>query len=117
MINSFVIFQLMYLILDELNDENKNETLITYLSDANPFMREGENSVDVLVYDNFKEKYENYKDHHDYSYDFICFYLKNLDPYYGDIYSVFKSLAKEEYIDTCKNILDNYSDHLKLFNC
>lgn len=21
------------------------------------------------------------------------------------------------YIDTCKNILDNYSDHLKLFNC
>ena len=47
----FIIYQLMYLILDELNEDNKNETLVTYLTDANPFMREGENSVDVLVYD------------------------------------------------------------------
>ena len=72
----FIIYQLMYLILDGLNEDNKNETLVTYLTDANPFMREGENSVDVLVYDDFKEKYEIYENHDDYSYEFICFYLK-----------------------------------------
>ena len=110
----FIIYQLMYLILDELNEDNKNETLVTYLTDANPFMREGENSVDVLVYDDFKEKYEIYENHDDYSYEFICFYLKNLDPFYGDIFSIFSSLTKNEYIETCKNILENYPEQLKI---
>ena len=109
----FVIYQLMFLILDELNDENQNETLITYLTDADPFMRRGENSVDEVVYDEFKESYAKNSDKTDYSYEFVCDYLKNLDPYYGDIYSIFKTLTKDEYIDTCKNILENKSNLLK----
>ena len=92
----FIIYQLMYLILDELNEDNKNETLVTYLTD------------------DFKEKYEIYENHDDYSYEFICFYLKNLDPFYGDIFSIFSSLTKDEYIETCKNILENYPEQLKI---
>ena len=110
---SFEIFQLMFIILDELNDENKNGNLITYLTDANPFMREGENSVDILVYDEFKEKFNNFGNHCDFSYEFICLYLKQLDSYYGDIYSIFKTLSKDEYVDTCNNILSNYPELLK----
>ena len=111
--DAFIIYQLMFIILDELNDENKNENLIAYLTDANPFMRDGENSVDVLVYEDFKNKYLNYENKNDFSYDFVCDYLKNLDSYYGDILSIFKTLSKEEYVDTWKNILYNYSNQLK----
>ena len=65
--NSFTIFQLMYIILDGLNDENPNENIITFLTDANPFMRKGENSVDVAVYNDFKKKFNEYNNHSDYS--------------------------------------------------
>lgn len=111
--NCFIIFQLMFLILDELNDENKDENLIRYLTDANPFMRSGETSVDEIIYDDFLKKYNSYNNKEDYSYEFICYYLKNLDSYYGDIYSIFKELDKEEYVKTCKNILKNYPSMLK----
>lgn len=110
---AFEVYQLMFLILDELNDEDKKENLINYLTDANPYMREGENSVDVIVYAEFKEKFSSYKNKSDYAYDFICDYLKKLDPYYGDIYSIFASLSKEEYVDTCNNILKNHKEILK----
>ena len=109
----FIIFQLMFLILDELNEEKKNENLITYLTDANPFMRRGETSVDEVVYSEFKESFLKYDNKDDYSYNFICYYLKNLDPYYGDIYSIFITLTKDEYVGTCENIINNQPELLK----
>jgi hypothetical protein len=111
--DAFLIYQLMYLILDELNDENKSDDLIRYLTDANPYMRDGENSVDTLVYDDFRKKYYECDKKADYSYEFICDYLKNIDSYYGNIYSIFKSLSKNEYIDTCNNIINNHNEVLK----
>ena len=54
--SSFIIYQLMYIILDALNDENKNENLVMFLTDANPYMRDGENSVDTVIYNDFKNK-------------------------------------------------------------
>ena len=109
----FTIYQLMYLILDELNDENNYENLTTYLTDADPFMRRGETSVDEVVYTNFKDAFSKYDNKDDYSYKFICEYLKNLDSYYGDIYSIFITISKEEFIDTCNNILDNHPEKIK----
>ena len=111
--DSFIIFQFMFLILDALNDENERENLIVYLSDANPYIWEGETSADPIVFDEFDKKYSKYADKSDFAYFFICDYLKNIDPYYGDIYSIFMQLSKEEYVDTCKNILENYPEKLK----
>lgn len=111
-IEPFVTFQLMFLILDALNDEKPNEKVIVYLADANPFMREGENSVDVVVYQEFKDEYLKYFDHSNYSYNFIKYYLKNID-YYENIYELFCTISQEEYVDTCKNILEYKLDILK----
>ena len=110
----FIIYQLMYIALDALNDENKNENLVSFLTDANPYMREGENSVDIVIYNDFKNKFLNYNDKSDYCYNFICQYLKKLD-YYNGIYEIFKSITKQQYIDTCDHIIKNDYDKLKHF--
>lgn len=109
----FTIYQLMFLILDEINDENNDENLIRFLTDANPFMRDGEASVDEIVYNDFSNKYSSYNNRSDFGYEFICYYLKNLNSYYGDIYSIFRQLNKDEYVETCNNILKNYPTMLK----
>lgn len=109
----FTIYQLMYLIIDELNDENPQEKVILFLSDANPFMRQGDHSVDEVVYKDFKEKFYKFYDESKYSYYFICDFLKKLDSYYGDIYSLFRQLKLEEFNDTCDNIIRNFSSDLK----
>ena len=105
-------YLLMFLILDYFNDENPSENVITYLTDANPYMRKGENSLDVVVYNEFKKKYEEYENHDDYSYEFIKEYLKELD-YYKGIYELFKTIKKEEYLNLCKEILTNQSELLE----
>ena len=110
----FIIYQLMYIILDALNDENKNENLVMFFTDANPYMRDGENSVDTVIYNDFKNKLSNYKDKNDYCYNFICQYLNNLD-YYNGIYEIFKFITKQQYIDTCDDIIKNDYDKLKHF--
>lgn len=110
----FIIYQLMYIILDALNDENENKNLVAFLTDANPYMRDGENSVDTVIYNDFKNKFLNYNDKSDYSYNFICQYLKKLD-YYNGIYEIFKSITKQQYIDTCDDIIKNDYDKLKHF--
>jgi len=112
--NVFMIYNLMYLVLEELNEEKPIENLSNYLSDANPYIWEGEMSGDPLVYNQFKEAYlKGEINTEDYGYVFICEYLRNLDPYYGDIYSVFVSLTKEEYVDTCKHIISDQPNILK----
>ena len=110
----FIIYQLMYIILDALNNENENENLVAFLTDANPYMRDGENSVDIVIYNDFKNKFLNYNDKSDYCYNFICQYLKSLD-YYNDIYKFFKSITKQQYIDICDDIIKNDYDKLKYF--
>ena len=69
--------------------------------------------IKISEFDDFKSKYSEWNKHDDYSYEFVCDYLKNLDPYYGDIYSIFMQLSKEEYVDTCKNILENFPEQIK----
>ena len=110
---SFVIYQLMFLIIEEMSEDNKDDNIMNFLIDANPFMRQGEASVEEVIYDEFKRQYALNKKEDDYCYEFICGYLKQLDSYYGDIFSIFNQLSREEYINSCKNILENYSSSLK----
>lgn len=102
--DSFTLFQIMYIVLDSLNDEEPDEKVSLFLTDANPFLREGENSVDVVVYKDFKEKYDKCYDHNNYSYDFICDYLKNIE-YYENLYEMFKKISKDDYVTNCEEIL------------
>ena len=63
---SFIEFQLMYLVISKLYNEENNEGLIPFLSDANPFVRPGEESVDLVVYNEFKKKYDASSKHGSY---------------------------------------------------
>lgn len=110
----FIIYQLMYTILDALNDENESENLVAFLTDTSPYMHDDENSFDIVIYNDFRKKFLNNNDKRDYCYNFICQYLKSLD-YYNDIYKIFKSITKQQYIDTCDDIIKNDYDKLKHF--
>lgn len=111
----FLIFNLMYLVLEELNEENKSDNLSTFLSEANPYIWEGENSGDPAVYSDFKKKFEEKGTYADYGYDFIVEYLTNID-YYKGLIDAFKTINKEEYIDTCKHIISDQPNILKKIN-
>lgn len=110
---SFELFQVLYLVLDDINSDIHNDNLIEYLTDSNPYMRNGKNSVDVTVYHDFDKKFNLSKDNDDYYYNFVCDYLKNIE-YYKNLYNIFKSnLSKDEYIDNVKYILENKEEYLK----
>ena len=111
----FKIYNLMYLVLEELNEENRNEKVDTFLSEANPYIWEGENSGDPAVYLDFKKRFEEKGSYEDYGYDFIVDYLTNIE-YYEGLIELFSTLTKEEYIDTCDHILSEQPHLLKEIN-
>ena len=108
----FLEYQLMYLMLESLNEKSSDEHLIRFLSDANPYMNEFEDSVDGITYKEFQIKYYSYPSHDDYSYEFILDYFK-YSIYYGDIYDKLKNIKKEEYLSFCNEIIKNRYDLLK----
>jgi hypothetical protein len=110
--STFEIFNLMYLVLEELNEENKDENVSTYLSEANPYIWEGENSGDPAVFYEFKKSFEEKGSFDDYGYDFIVDYLTNID-YYEGLIEIFKTLTREEYVDTCDHIIKDQPQILK----
>ena len=112
MTNAYRDFLLMYLILDLFNDDNPNENVIAYLSDANPYMRRGEYSLDIVVFREFKEKYDKFDNQEEYSYEFLKEYLKNLD-YYVGVYELFLTITKEEYLRYCEEVLTKQRELLK----
>ena len=112
MIKSYYEYQLMYLYLNEYNEKNSSENLMVFLSDANPYMRRGEYSLDIVVFKDFKEKYDKFDNHEEYSYEFVKGYLKNLD-YYVGVYELFLTITKEEYLRYCEEALTNQRELLK----
>lgn len=111
-LDSFIVFQLMYYSLCDLNEEKPKRSIDDFLSDANPFFCEGETSADPAVYDEFKTKFNSFSNHDEYSYEFICYYLKTLD-YYKGVYKLFKSVKKEEYLQYAKNLTEKESNIFK----
>lgn len=94
--NSFQLFKAMYLLLDDVWEQNQEEDLRIYLSDADPFFYENGHSLDPVVFEDFNNLFEQKKSSGMSDYDFIVCYLNNLDPYYGDIKKYFVSIPKDE---------------------
>lgn len=92
----YELFKKMYLILNDLWENNQEEDLRIYVSDANPLFNEDGRSLDPVVFEDFKNLYKQKKDSGISDYDFIIYYLENLDPYYGDIKKYFVSIPKDE---------------------
>lgn len=95
--NSKKLFKTMYLILDEIWEETQAENLRIYISDADPFLCDDEESADPVVLEDFCILYDKMKDSKMSDYDFIIYYLENLDPYYGDIKQYFLSCTRYEF--------------------
>ena len=115
MINSYELFQIVYLILNEINNQEGNSEVTTYLSDANPFVWNGENSADPALYPEFKDMFEKNSNDKDFYYDFVCKYLSSLT-YYRGIYETFvNAISKEDYIVTCQEILKEKGKYFKTF--
>ena len=108
----FLEYQLMYLFLESINEKQNAECIINFLADANPYMNESEDSIDGITYKEFQIKYYSYKDHEDYSYEFILDYFK-YSIYYDKIYDKIKDITKDEYINFCNEIIKNKYDLLK----
>ena len=101
--NPFALFKAMIQILLDLYKINEDEELSIYLSDADPFFYENGSSLDPVVFEDFKELYSKSKDKGLDDYDFIVYYLENLDTYYGNILKHFLSIPKDE----CKHKLES----------
>jgi hypothetical protein len=111
--SAYELFIIIYLLLNSLNEKISNKNLSDFLDDADPYIWDGENSADPACYLDFKSKFEKNSDDKEYYYDFVCNYLKNIE-YYKNLYDLFTSnYTKEDYINTCKLILNNKEEYLK----
>ena len=100
-IKPITLFKLLFCALTEVWKSNEVDNLADYLSEALPFAAP-EGSFDPAVYDDFKMAFLKWdKGYEEYGYDFVLWYLENIDSYYGDIKSLFLTLPKEEYIRAC----------------
>ena len=106
------IFTLMYCVLDDAWSIYKDEKLAIYLSEANPFVCDDE-SADPVVFNDFKKQYGTERELNDYGYGFIVEYLAQLDSYYGDILSFFKTLVLDEYKKKAAQLLSFSKEQLK----
>ena len=91
------LFATMYKVLNEIWESTQAEDLRIYVSDADPFLCDDGESADPVVSEDFNALYEQKRGSNITDYDFIIYYLENLDPYYGDIKKYFITVSKEEF--------------------
>lgn len=89
------LFEALYKILQEIWRETQAEDLRVYLSDADPLLCGDGISADPVVSEDFDNLYKNKKNSQISDYDFLIYYLENLDPYYGDIKKYFTSIPRD----------------------
>ena len=94
--NPVNLFHKMYHLLDELYNQNKEEQLLIYISDANTTVCNDNKSIDPVVYEDFEKLFLVFKDKNITDYEFIVLYLGQLNPYYGDIKKYFLKIPKEK---------------------
>lgn len=90
------LFNIMYSFLDDIYQKDNSEELLVYISDANPTVCLDGKSLDPVVFEDFEKMYNNASNDMS-DYDFILYYLSNLDSYYGDIKKYFLMIAKEDF--------------------
>lgn len=95
------LFKLMFLALTKEWEKEKDESFGLYLSEADPFVT-GDDSVDPVVFEDFKKLFDKYGTYEDYGYDFVLKYLSELDPFYGDIKKYFTRIPKQQFVDDSK---------------
>ena len=90
------LFNVMYSFLDDIYQKDNSEELLVYISDANPTICLDGKSLDPVVFEDFETMYNKVPgDMSDY--DFVLYYLSNLDSYYGDIKKYFLQISREEF--------------------
>ncbi len=87
----------MHIALTKEWEKEKDEKLGLFLSEADPFVT-GDDSVDPVVFEDFKSAFEKYGTYDEYGYAFIDKYLGELDPFYGDLKRFFARIAKQQYL-------------------
>lgn len=103
--NSKQLFEIMYIILNQIWEETQAEDLRIYVSEADPFLCNDGESADPVISEDFNNLYEQKKNSGMSDYDFIVYYLENLDSYYGDIKKYFVSIPRNE----CEQKISSYS--------
>ena len=91
------ILKLMHIALTKEWEKEKDKKLGLYLSEADPFVT-GDDSVDPVVFEDFKSAFEKYGTYDEYGYAFIDKYLGELDPFYGDLKRFFARIEKQQYL-------------------
>lgn len=90
------LFNVMYSFLDDIYQKDNSEELLVYISDANPTVCLDGKSLDPVVFEDFESMYNKVSSDMS-DYDFILYYLSNLDSYYGDIKKYFLQISREEF--------------------
>ena len=98
------LFIAMYKILEDEWKSTQAEDLRIYVSDADPLFCGDGISIDPVVSEDFNALFEQKKNSGMSNYDFIVYYLENLDPYYGDIKKYFLSSTSEELEEQLKKL-------------
>lgn len=90
------LFNVMYSFLDDIYKKDNSEELLVYISDANPTVCLDGKSLDQVVFEDFETMYNKVPSYMS-DYDFVLYYLSNLDSYYGDIKKYFLQISREEF--------------------
>ena len=101
----YKVYLAIYNLLDEIYQNTKQEDLLRYLSDADPTVCNDGESLDPSVFSDFKSIFERCIDDNMSDYDFLAYYLANLDPYYGNIKKYFDAIPKEDCINQISSLL------------
>ena len=102
---NFELYTIIFLALDADWDDTHDEALGAFLSDANPFLFDGDVSAVRKVYDNFCEFIGDRKIDFENSFSIANEYIKNLDN--DAVTESFELLEKEQWDDAVREYLNS----------
>lgn len=100
----FELFCMIYYVLDACYDQNKNDILRQFLSDANPFLFEDSGSADPAVFEEFCSIVDEPIDNMN-SYAVAKKYLKLLN--IPELYDSFLSISEADWQEGLDSFLSN----------
>lgn len=101
--NSFEAFCLMFYALDNQRHKSKNDELVQYLSDLNPFLWGTTASADPCEYKEFNEAFPDKSEKDNYYYDFIKEYLLKVG--IREVTEAFSRVTESDWIRAAEKYL------------
>ncbi|MDO4962040.1 MAG: hypothetical protein Q4E57_09395 [Eubacteriales bacterium] len=101
---NYELYCAIFLAFDADWDETHNEGLREYLSDANPFLFEGENSADPAIYAEFCKFMSEYKLTVENSFEIAQKYVEHLQN--ADLKESFDLLEEEQWYEVLPQLLE-----------